>query len=39
LHLLSELAQMFSDKNFREQLAAAPDSAALHGLFANWAAS
>ena len=39
LQLLSELAQMFSDKSFREQLAGAPDAAALHGLFANWAAS
>ena len=39
LHLLSELAQMFSDKNFREQLATVPDAAALHGLFANWAAN
>ena len=39
LQLLSELAQMFSDKAFREQLTAAPDVAALHALFANWAAS
>lgn len=39
LQLLSELAQMFSDREFREQLAAAPDAAALHGLFANWHAS
>jgi PTS system nitrogen regulatory IIA component len=39
LQLLSELAQMFSDKNFRDQLAAATDAAALHGLFANWHAS
>jgi PTS system nitrogen regulatory IIA component len=39
LQLLSELAQMFSDKAFREQLAAAPDAPALHGLFANWHAS
>lgn len=39
LQLLSELAQMFSDRAFREQLAAAADGAALHGLFANWHAS
>jgi len=39
LQLLSELAQMFSDKSFRDQLAAAADAAALHGLFANWHAS
>ncbi len=39
LQLLSELAQMFSDKAFREQLGAAPDAAGLHGLFANWHAS
>lgn len=36
LQLLSELAQMFSDKTFREQLTAAPDAAALHALFAQW---
>jgi PTS system nitrogen regulatory IIA component len=39
LQLLSELAQMFSDRAFREQLAAAADAAALHGLFANWHAN
>jgi len=39
LQLLSELAQMFSDREFREQLAAVPDAPALHGLFANWHAS
>ena len=39
LQLLSELAQMFSDKAFREQLGAAPDADGLHGLFANWHAS
>lgn len=39
LQLLSELAQMFSDKNFREQLATAPDAAAIHALFANWHAN
>lgn len=36
LQMLSELAQMFSDRAFREQLAAAPDSHALHSLFVQW---
>jgi PTS system nitrogen regulatory IIA component len=36
LQLLSELAQMFSDRNFREALLSAPDAAAIHALFANW---
>ncbi len=36
LQLLSELAQMFSDKSFRERLAAAPDATAAHALFAQW---
>jgi PTS system nitrogen regulatory IIA component len=36
LQMLSELAQMFSDKAFREKLAAAPDAAAVHALFAQW---
>ena len=36
LQLLSELAQMFSDRAFREQLMGAPDSLAVHGLFAGW---
>ncbi|MBS0543194.1 MAG: PTS IIA-like nitrogen regulatory protein PtsN [Proteobacteria bacterium] len=36
LQLLSELAQMFSDRSFRESLTDAPDAAALHALFANW---
>ncbi len=39
LQILSELAQMFSDRAFREQLAAAPDAAAIHALFANWQAN
>ena len=38
LQLLSELAQMFSDKSFREQLQSAPDSTALHALFSTWQA-
>jgi PTS system nitrogen regulatory IIA component len=36
LQLLSELAQMFSDKGFREQLTAASDAAAAYALFAQW---
>lgn len=36
LQLLSELAQMFSEKSFRERLAAAADATALHALFAQW---
>lgn len=39
LQLLSELAQMFSDKGFRDRLGSAADAAGLHGLFANWLAS
>ncbi|MBK6335344.1 MAG: PTS IIA-like nitrogen regulatory protein PtsN [Betaproteobacteria bacterium] len=37
LQLLSELAQMFSERSFRERLANAPDPARLHALFAQWA--
>lgn len=36
LQILSELAQLFSDHAFREHLAAAPDTAAVHALFLNW---
>jgi PTS system nitrogen regulatory IIA component len=36
LQLLSELAQMFSERPFRERLAAARDAASLHTLFAEW---
>ncbi|MCX8017206.1 MAG: PTS IIA-like nitrogen regulatory protein PtsN [Rhodocyclaceae bacterium] len=36
LQMLSELAQMFSDKTFRERLAAAPDAATVHALFTEW---
>ena len=36
LQLLSELAQMFSDRSFREQLLNAPDALAAHALFAQW---
>lgn len=38
LQLLSELAQMFSERAYREKLAAAPDAAALYELFAAWQA-
>ena len=38
LQLLSELAQMFSEKRFREALAGARDAAALYELFRNWSA-
>jgi nitrogen PTS system EIIA component len=36
LQLLSELAQMFSDASFRDQLLEASDSAAIHALFSGW---
>ncbi len=36
LLVLSELAQMFSERGFREQLSAAQDAAAVHSLFLNW---
>ena len=36
LQILSELAQMFSDRAFREQLTAAADEAAVHALFTGW---
>jgi len=36
LEILSELAQMFSDKQFREQLMAAPTAAELHRLIVEW---
>src|SRR5436190_23044493 len=39
LQLLSELAQMFSDRGFRERLAAAGDAAAVHRLFSEWGAT
>ena len=38
LQLLSELAQMFSERSFREQLAAAPDADAVHALVPRLAA-
>jgi nitrogen PTS system EIIA component len=36
LQILGELAQMFSDKDFREQLLDSNDPAAIHQLFTNW---
>ena len=36
LQILSELAQMFSEKPFREQLLAAPSAAELHRLVTQW---
>jgi PTS system nitrogen regulatory IIA component len=36
LEILSELAQMFSDKSLRERIAAAPDAPSLHQVFARW---
>jgi PTS system nitrogen regulatory IIA component len=36
LQILSELAQMFSDKTLREAMNRAPDTAALHELVTSW---
>ena len=36
LQLLSELAQMFSERRFRDQLGAADSPATLHALFTDW---
>ena len=36
LQLLSELAQMFSENSFRDQIALATDTASLHRLFSSW---
>jgi PTS system nitrogen regulatory IIA component len=36
LEILSELAQMFSDRTLRESLAVAPDAAALHQIISTW---
>ena len=36
LEILSELAQMFSDRDLRQSLATAADAAALHQLIAAW---
>ena len=39
LELLSELAQMFSDRSLREKIATASDAVALHKVFAEWQSS
>jgi len=36
LQLLSELAEMFSERSFRDQLAVATDTDSLHRLFSTW---
>lgn len=36
LQVLAELAQMFSEQSFRDQLRQASDATALHGLIAQW---
>ncbi len=36
LQLLGELAQMFSDKSFRDQLEKTDDPAVIHKLFTDW---
>ncbi len=36
LQLLSELAQIFSDRDFREALLKAPDAAHIHKMFLDW---
>lgn len=36
LQILSELAQMFSDKSFRESLLSGKDAAEIHQLISNW---
>jgi len=36
LQILSELAQMFADKSFREQLLQAEDAVSIHTLFTTW---
>jgi len=36
LQILSELAQMFSDKNFRDNLIRHKDAAVIHEMIASW---
>ncbi len=36
LQILSELAQMFSDRELREQLSSAPDAGTLHRIISAW---
>jgi PTS system nitrogen regulatory IIA component len=38
LQILGELAQMFSDQAFRDQLEKANDASAIHRIFADWQA-
>ncbi len=38
LQILGELAQMFSDQKFRDELTTANDAAAIHKLFIDWQA-
>jgi len=39
LQLLSELAEMFSERSFRDRLSTATDPGSLHRLFSNWTAA
>lgn len=39
LQLLSELAQMFSDPGFRDELVRAEDAEEIHSLFSGWGSS
>ncbi|HSS71322.1 MAG TPA: PTS IIA-like nitrogen regulatory protein PtsN [Casimicrobiaceae bacterium] len=39
LQLLSELAEMFSERSFRDRLSTAKDPGSLHELFTNWKAA
>ena len=39
LQLLSELAEMFSERSFRDRLSTANDPGSLHQLFVNWKAA
>ena len=36
LQILSQLAQMFSDRAFRERISTAPNAEALHKIFESW---
>jgi len=38
LEILSEIAEMLSDRELRERLLAEPDAAAVHKLIADWQA-
>jgi len=39
LQLLSELAEMFSERSFRDRLSTATDPGSLHHLFSSWTAA